>query len=47
MKENQIESCEKCSQLKSYEWQKKKASHADLFKKGQARCAKNKCKRGR
>ena len=26
---------------------KKKASHADLFKKGQARCAKNKCKRGR
>ena len=32
MKENRIESCQKCL-LKTYEWHKKKASRADLIKK--------------
>ena len=34
MKENQIEICQKLLQEKTYEWHKKKASLADLIKRG-------------
>ena len=41
MEEYQIESCQKCLLVKTYEWHThKKVSHADLIKKGLTRCVK-------
>ena len=37
MKANQIESCQKYLLVKTYEWHKKKALHADLIKKASNR----------
>ena len=37
MKENQIESCQKCLLVKTYEWHNKKASRADLIQKKKKR----------